>query len=111
LYTLGVFTGIADFTAPVITGLFGLPQDAVAPLIIGFLRKDVAMGLLAPLALSSKQLVIGSVVLTMFFHCIATFVVLFKELGLINTLKSTAIMIASVLVVGTLLNLVLPNSI
>jgi ferrous iron transport protein B len=111
LYTLGVFTDIADFTAPVITGLFGLPQDAVAPLIIGFLRKDVAMGLLAPLALSSKQLVIGSVVLTMFFPCIATFVVFFKELGLINTLKSTAIMIASVLVVGTLLNLVLPYSI
>jgi ferrous iron transport protein B len=111
LYTLGVFTGIADFMAPVITGLFGLPQDAVAPLIIGFLRKDVAMGLLAPLALSSKQLVIGSVVLTMFFPCIATFVVFFKELGLINTLKSTAIMIASVLVVGTLLNLVLPYSI
>jgi ferrous iron transport protein B len=111
LYTLGVFTGIADFTAPVITGLFGLPQNAVAPLLIGFLRKDVAMGLLAPLALSSKQLVIGSVVLTMFFPCIATFVVFFKEMGLINTLKSTAIMIASVLVVGTLLNLVLPYSI
>ena len=111
LYTLGVFTAIADFTAPVITGLFGLPQDAVAPLIIGFLRKDVAIGLLAPLALSTKQLVIGSVVLTMFFPCIATYVVLFKELGLINSLKSTGIMITVALIVGTLLNLVLPNSI
>jgi len=111
LYILGIFTAIADFTAPVITGLLGLPEETVAPLIIGFLRKDVAVGMLAPLALSDKQLVISSIVLTMFFPCIATFVVLFKELGLINTLKSTAVMITSALIVGTLLNLVLPNSI
>ncbi|MFC1981832.1 FeoB small GTPase domain-containing protein, partial [Chloroflexota bacterium] len=76
LYSLGVFDAIADFAAPVVTGLLGLPKGAVVALIIGFLRKDVAMGMLAPLALTSGQLVVGSVVLAMTFPCIATFVVL-----------------------------------
>ena len=107
LYFLGVFTAIADFTAPVVTGILGLPKEAVTALVIGFLRKDVALGMLAPLALSAEQLVIGSVVLAMLFPCIATFVVLIRELGAINMLKSTGIMIVAALVFGGLLNLIL----
>jgi ferrous iron transport protein B len=105
LYFFGVFHAIADFTAPVVTGLLGLPKEAVTALVIGFLRKDVALGMLAPLALSSKQLVVGSVVLAMFFPCIATFVVLLRELGVVNMLKSAGIMIAAALIVGGILNL------
>jgi ferrous iron transport protein B len=107
LYFLGVFTAIADFTAPVVTGILGLPKEAVTALVIGFLRKDVALGMLAPLALSAEQLVIGSVVLAMLFPCIATFVVLIRELGVVNMLKSTGIMIIAALLFGGLLNLVL----
>ena len=107
LYTLGILDAIANFTAPVITGLLGLPKEAVVALVIGFLRKDVAIGMLAPLGLSTGQLVIGSVVLAMFFPCIATFVVLIRELGTIGMLKSAVIMITTALVVGGLLNLVL----
>ena len=107
LYFLGVFAAIADFTAPVVTGVLGLPKEAVTALVIGFLRKDVALGMLAPLALSAEQLVIGSVVLAMLFPCIATFVVLVRELGVINMLKSTGIMIIAALLFGGLLNLIL----
>ena len=107
LYALGIFDAIANFTAPVITGLLGLPKEAVVALVIGFLRKDVALGMLAPLALSSEQLVVGSVVLAMFFPCIATFVVLLRELGVTGMLKAAAIMVTTALVVGGLLNLIL----
>ena len=107
LYFFGVFDAIASFTAPVVTGMLGLPKEAVTAIAVGFLRKDVALGLLAPLALSAKQLVVGSVVLAMFFPCIATFVVLLRELGVLNMLKSAGIMIAAALVVGGLLNLIL----
>ena len=107
LYSLGVFDVIADFAAPVVTGLLGLPKEAVVALVIGFLRKDVAIGMLAPLALSSEQLVVGSVVLAMFFPCIATFVVLLRELGPIGMLKSAGIMVTAALLVGGLLNLIL----
>ncbi len=107
LYFIGVFEAIANFTAPVITGLLGLPKEAVTAIVIGFLRKDVALGMLAPLVLSAKQLVVGSVVLAMFFPCIATFVVLIRELGVVNTLKSAGIMISAALITGGILNLVL----
>jgi len=107
LYFFGVFEAIASFTAPVVTNLLGLPEEAVTAIVIGFLRKDVALGMLAPLALSAKQLVIGSVVLAMFFPCIATFVVLLRELGVVNMLKSMGIMIAAALITGGILNLIL----
>jgi len=107
LYILGVFTAIANFTAPVVTGLLGLPKEAVTALVIGFLRKDVALGMLAPLALTAEQLVVGSVVLAMFFPCIATFVVLIRELGIVDMLKSAGIMITAALLTGGMLNLIL----
>ncbi len=107
LYTLGVFSAIANFASPVLTGLLGLPSDTVVALAVGFLRKDVAMGMLAPLALTAKQLVISSTVLAMFFPCVATFVILARELRLRNTLIATGIMIAAALIVGGLQNLIL----
>jgi ferrous iron transport protein B len=107
LYSLKVFDFIADFTAPVVTGLLGLPKEAVTSLVIGFLRKDVALGMLAPLALTAKQLVVSSVVLAMFFPCIATFVVLLRELGVVDLLKSTAVMVSAALITGGLLNLIM----
>ncbi|MBA7540482.1 GTPase Der [subsurface metagenome] len=107
LYFFGVFDAIADFTAPVVAGLLGLPKEAVTAIVVGFLRKDVALGMLAPLALTAEQLVVGSVVLTMFFPCIATFVVILRELGVVNLLKAIGIMIIAALIVGGLLNLIL----
>ena len=107
LYTLGVFDFIANLAAPVVSGIFGLPKEGVVAIVIGFLRKDVAIGMLAPLALSAGQLVVGCVVLTMFFPCIAAFVVLARELGVKRLIGATAIMIAATVVVGGLLNLIL----
>jgi ferrous iron transport protein B len=107
LYYFGVFEAIANFTAPVITNLLGLPKDAVVAIVVGFLRKDVALGMLAPLALSAKQLVVSSVVMAMFFPCIATFIVLLRELGILNLLKAIGIMIVASLAVGGLLNLIM----
>jgi ferrous iron transport protein B len=107
LYTLGVFNALADVTAPILTGLWGLPKETITAIVMGFLRKDVAMGMLAPLALTAKQLVISSTVLAMFFPCVATFVILARELGARDLLKAIGIMIAAVLLMGSLQNLVL----
>ena len=107
-YSLGVFQYIADFFAPLVNGLMGLPDKAVIALVIGFLRKDVAVGMLAPMSLTNQQLVIGCVVLAMFFPCIATFVVMLKELGWKDMLKASAIMMAASVTVGTLMNFLWP---
>jgi len=79
----------------------------VGALIVGFLRKDVAVGMLAPLELSFRQLIVASVVLVVYFPCVATFVVMYKELGIRDLLKSTLIMISVALFVGGGLNFIL----
>ena len=107
LYVLGIFGFIANLTAPVISGMLGLPKEAVVAIIIGFLRKDVAVGMLTPLALTVNQLIIACVVLSMFFPCIATFIVLLKELGWKDMLKAAGIMVLTALLVGSFLNLFL----
>lgn len=107
LYALNVFEHIADFAAPVVSGLFGLPEAATDALIIGFLRKDMAIGMLGGLDLTAHQLVVGSVVLAMFFPCIASFVVLGRELGLKGLLGSIIVMLVATVVVGSLLNLIM----
>lgn len=107
LYIFGLFNAIANIAAPVLTGLWGLPRETIVALVIGFLRKDVAMGMLAPLALTAKELVISSTVLAMFFPCVATFVILARELGARDVLKAIGIMIAAAVIMGSLQNLVL----
>ena len=109
LYSLGLFGILAGFTAPVMEKLLGLPRDAIAPILIGFLRKDMALGMLETLdtPLSVKQLVVASTVLAMFFPCIATFTVLLRELGVKDMLKATLIMVTVSLAAGSILNLIL----
>jgi ferrous iron transport protein B len=105
LYMIGVFEAIANFTAPVVSGLLGLPPDAIAAIFVAFFRMDAAMALLAPLGLTAKQLVVSSVVLVMFFPCIATLSIMLREMGLRSLLLALAIMILAGLTAGGLLNL------
>jgi len=105
LYVTGIFQAIADFTAPVVSGLLGLPSSAIAAIFVAVFRMDAAMALLAPLQLTAKQLVVSSVVLVMFFPCIASLTVMLREMGFWSLLKALGIMIFAGLVVGGLLNL------
>ncbi|OYD14530.1 ferrous iron transport protein B [candidate division WOR-3 bacterium JGI_Cruoil_03_44_89] len=106
-YSLHVIEFIGRLFSPIVRGVLGLPNEAVAALIIGFLRKDIAIGMLSPLGLTMKQLIVASVVLTMYFPCVATFAVLVRELGVKDMLKATLIMIVSALLVGGALNLIM----
>ena len=107
LYTLGVIDFLGNLFSPVIQGLLGLPGEAVSTLLIGFLRKDVAVAMLIPLGLSARQVVIGAVVLAAYFPCAATFTVLVKELGAKDMFKSALIMIVTAITAGFILNLLL----
>ena len=105
LYVTGIFQAIADFTAPVVSGLLGLPSSAIAAIFVAVFRMDAAMALLAPLQLTAKQLVVSSVVLVMFFPCIASLSVMLREMGFWSLLKALGIMIVTGMTVGGLLNL------
>lgn len=102
-----LFDFVTGIFAPVIKGLFGLPKEAVVSLVMGLFRKDVAVGMLMPLALTVKQLFIAAVLLAISFPCVATFVVFLKELGWKDLIKATLIMLFVALVTGSLLNFVI----
>jgi ferrous iron transport protein B len=105
------FFGIIDFFAnifsPVITKIWQLPKEAIGALVVGFLRKDVAVGMLRPLGLSLRQLIVGATILGIYFPCMATFIVLVKEVGIKDMLKSILIMLSVAMIVGGLLNYIL----
>ncbi|MCD6406607.1 ferrous iron transporter B [Candidatus Aerophobetes bacterium] len=109
LYTLALFDTLSRVLSPFLRGLLGLPQEAIYPLLIGFLRKDVATGLIAPLLkeglMDLHQAVTVVVMLAIYFPCVATFVIFLKELGIKDALKSVLFMIAVSLGVGGLLNI------
>jgi ferrous iron transport protein B len=107
LYVTGFLDWIGNLLAPVTAGLFGLPKEATIALLMGFLRKDLAVGMLIPLGMDPLQLVIAVTVLTIYFPCVATFAVLVRELGSIDMLKSTAVMVATALIVGTAMRVIL----
>jgi len=107
LQALKVIDFLSGIFSPILQNIWGLPREAISALIVGFLRKDVAIGMLGPLNLATKQLVIGSVILAIYFPCVATFTVLLKELGLKDMLKSALLMVLTATIVGGLLNLIL----
>jgi len=107
LYSVGFLQWLGDVLSPVMQGLFGLPGKSSISLMVGFLRKDLAVGMLLPLGMSPMQLVIATTMLTIYFPCVATFAVLVKELGIKDMLKSAAIMIGTAVAVGFILKVVL----
>lgn len=100
-----LFDLVTSLFAPLVTGIFGLPKEAVVAMAIGFLRKDVAVGMLMPLGLSIKQMFIAATLLAISFPCVATFMVLWKELGFRDLVKSILIMVVISIIVGGALNL------
>lgn len=107
LYITGFLESLGGLFAPFMEIWLGLPREAVVVLLAGFLRKDLAVGMLLPLNMSPLQLVIATVMLTLYFPCVATFATMVRELGIRDMIKSTLIMILTALTVGGILKIIL----
>ncbi|MDV4341806.1 ferrous iron transporter B [Methanoculleus sp. YWC-01] len=107
LYSVGFLDLLAAAFAPVMETWLGLPAGAAVALLVGFLRKDLAVGMLVPLGMSPEQLVIAVTMLTIYFPCVATFVVLLRELGARGMLAAAGVMVTTALLVGGALRVIL----
>lgn len=85
----GMIDVLSRIFSPILTTLLGLPEGAIVALILGVLRKDIAIGMLLPLGMTPQQLTISSIILTMYFPCIAAFVILFREFRQLGYAKSS----------------------
>jgi ferrous iron transport protein B len=93
--------------APVIKVALGLPKELGSTLVFGFLRKELILIMmnqamhvpaLSQLPLSVGQVVVFVIFVSLYFPCLTTFVVLWKELGFRVTLLSsvTSIIVATI---------------
>ena len=106
LDAVGFTVRLASFTAPFMKSWFDLPGEAVPALFSGLLRKELALGMLVPLNLSSAQLTVAIAVFS-FFPCIATLAVMWRELGTRDLMKAVLVMTLTALIVGGILRAVL----
>lgn len=104
LYALGIMDTFTAEFGPPMSALFGLPQEAVVALLLGFLRKDFAAGMLAPIKMTAMQLTVASVLLVVYAPCLATLTVLYNELGFWDFIRFLAIMALATVVTGVTLN-------
>jgi ferrous iron transport protein B len=108
LYAVGFLQWLSIALSPVMEGLFGLPGEASTALVTGFLRKDIAVGMLLTIeGMGPMQLTIAATMLTVYFPCIATFAVLVKELGIKDMIKAAIIMITTAVFVGVIMRIIL----
>ena len=114
LFVLDRFGGLEVLSRaarPVVTGALGLPADAAAIFVMGFLRRDYGAAGLFKLAesgaLSGVQCVVALTVMTLFVPCVANLLMIIRERGVRAGLAILAAVTAIALGTGTVLNFVL----
>ena len=105
---LAVLGWIENAVSPIIQTFLGLPKEATAAFIMGFLRRDYGAAGLFLLArngqLDAIQIVVSLVVITLFMPCIATFLMIIKERGWRTGLGMAAFILPFALLVGGIVN-------
>jgi ferrous iron transport protein B len=108
---LGLLGGIVSAGEPLVSGLLGLPPEASAAFLVGFLRRDFAATRLFDMSrgggLDAAQLVVAMVTITLFIPCIANVFVIAKERGAKTAAAIAAFVFPVAFAVGGLVRLLL----
>lgn len=104
----GLLAGLIRAGKPLVSGWLGLPPEASAAFLVGFLRRDFgatglflmqSQGLLDP-----RQVVVAMVTITLFIPCIASVMMIAKERGWRTAVGMVLLIIPLAFLVGGLLN-------
>ncbi|MEJ5350533.1 MAG: ferrous iron transporter B [Melioribacteraceae bacterium] len=71
-----------DLLAPITTYWLKLPKEAANAFVMGMVRRDFGAAGLFDLKLTTMQITVAIITITLFVPCIASFVVMLKERGL-----------------------------
>ncbi|MFN8484357.1 MAG: ferrous iron transport protein B [Anaerolineae bacterium] len=81
----GVLAAIETLMSPLVVGWLGLPPQTASIFLLGFLRRDYgAVGLFEMVrggTMTSEQVLVSLVVITLFVPCVATVLMMIKEHG------------------------------
>ena len=100
-----------ELASPVIVTVLGLPAEATASFIMGFLRRDYGAAGLFTLQeqglLNTEQVVVSLVTITLFIPCIANLFMIIKEKGVKTAMITAAFVFPFSILVGGILHRVL----
>lgn len=105
----GALPAIIEAGEPLVSGWLGLPKEASAAFVMGFLRRDFgATGLFAMAhSLSPIQAVVGMITITLFIPCFASLMMMVKEQGTKVALAMVAVIVPFAFFIGGLFNIIL----
>ena len=106
---IGVLPAIIEAGEPLVSGWLGLPKEASAAFVMGFLRRDFgATGLFAmAVVLDPIQAIVGMITITLFIPCFASLLMMVKEQGARIAIAMVAIIVPFAFFIGGLFNLAL----
>ncbi len=106
---IGALPAIIEAGEPLVTGWLGLPKEASAAFVMGFLRRDFgATGLFAMAgSLSPIQAVVGMITITLFIPCFASLMMMVKEQGAKTAATMVGLIVPFAFLIGGLFNLAL----
>lgn len=95
--------------------MLGLPAAVILAFIVGVLRKEMAVGMLAIIAASvgifelesfmgPEQFFVFGLVMAIYMPCLATMAVIWREIGWKETLAVSALSIGTAIAIGTVAN-------
>jgi ferrous iron transport protein B len=106
-----LLAGIIRAGEPLVKGVLGLPPEASAAFLIGFLRRDFAATRLFDMSraggLDAVQLVVAMVTITLFIPCVANVFVIAKERGWKTALAMAAFIFPLAFLVGGLVRVLM----
>jgi ferrous iron transport protein B len=107
---LRLLDGISRIGEPLVTGWLGLPPDMANAFLVGFMRRDFgavyildAMNAPQPL-LTSHQVFVAMVTITLFMPCVANFLMIAREHGMKVAWSMAGFIFPFAFLVGGLVN-------
>lgn len=100
----GILNEFSKLIYPLVEGWLGLPKEASLSLLLGIIRRELAVLPLLEMNLSTLQLTVGAIVALFYLPCLSVFGVLANEFSVKSALFIGLITIVSAFVFGGLVN-------
>lgn len=100
----GILNEFSKLIAPFVEGWLGLPKEASLSLLLGIIRRELAVLPLLEMSLNTLQLTVGAVVALFYLPCLSAFGVLVKEFSVKTALFIGLITTTSAFLFGGLVN-------
>lgn len=100
----GMLDALARLLEPIMSGWLGMPKESVIVLILGIVRREMAVAPLLEMSLTPLQMFTGATVAMLYLPCLSVFAILAKEFNAKVAVGITLTTTATALLVGGLVN-------